>query len=697
MLRVGVDVGGTHTDIVMVDDDTGKLSVHKVPTTVADPSIGAVAGVKDLCDAAGVTPEAVEYFMHGTTVATNIALEHTGARCGLITTGGFRDLLHIARHRRPQTFSLQLDLPWQKYPLVRRRWRVGVAERVVPPGDIHVPLDEEAVRAAARQFREDGVEAVSVCFLFAFLNPAHEKRAGEILAKEMPDAFISLSHEVVPQYREYERFSTTALNSYVGPKTGRYLGRLSESLKELGVSADLHLMQSGGGAATHSAASRKPVSLLMSGPAAGVLGGIYVGKSAGYPSVITLDVGGTSADIGVAPNGEVLYKHILDTKIGPYQSMVPMIEVDAIGAGGGSIAYVDEGGQFQVGPQSAGSDPGPACYGRGGENATVTDCLVVLGRLDPDRFLGGKLKLRKDLAEQAVQDKLASKLGTSNEQSALGAIRILTHNMVQAIEVNSVRRGFDPRDFSLVAFGGGGPLFGCEIAREMAIPLTIFPPAPGLTSALGLLTTDVAYDQSRTVTKFLSTVDTRDLDHVLSELSAELRVQLEEDGFAEEDMRFERFAECRYKGQGYELRIPLPDGHTTLAAAVRENFDAAHTRAYGKAFPARDVEIVTLRATGSGRIPQITPNEIAVGTKAPEPEAISAWNEITFQHPDGGEATRYNTPRYDRRRLKAGNQITGPAIIEQMDSTIILPPDFTAEVDQHGNVLARLIESEVLK
>src|SRR5436190_5120124 len=438
MLRVGVDIGGTHTDLVLIDEARDAITVHKIPTTVADPSVGTVAALVDLCDMAGVDTAAIDYFMHGTTVATNIALEHNGAKTGLITTEGFRDILHIARHKRPQTFSLQLDLPWQTHPLVPRRRRIGVKERVLPPGDVLVPLDEAAARAAVRKLVAEGVEAIAVCFLFSFLNPGHERRVGEIVTEEAPGIFVSLSHEVVPQYREYERFSTTALNSYVGPKTAVYLGRLAGHLADKGVKAGLHLMQSSGGAATHEGAAKRPVMLLMSGPAGGLLGGIWVGKSAGFDSVITLDVGGTSADIGVAPGGEVLYKHILDTRLGDYHAMVPMAEVDSIGAGGGSIAYLGSGGQFQVGQRSAGSEPGPCCYGRGGSEPTATDCMVALGRIDPDSFLGGRVPLKRELATKAIAEKLAKPLGQSIEEAAVGAIKILTHNMVQAIEINSV-------------------------------------------------------------------------------------------------------------------------------------------------------------------------------------------------------------------------------------------------------------------
>jgi N-methylhydantoinase A/oxoprolinase/acetone carboxylase beta subunit len=687
MLRVGVDIGGTHTDLVMIDEARGAITAHKIPTTVADPSAGTVEALVELCGMADADIAAIDYFMHGTTVATNIALEHNGAKTGLITTAGFRDILHIARHKRPQTFSLQLDLPWQTHPLVPRRRRIGVKERIVPPGDVLVPLDEAAARAAVRKLVAEGVEAIAVCFLFSFLNPAHERRVGEIIAEEAPGVFVSLSHEVVPQYREYERFSTTALNAYVGPKTAVYLGRLADHLADKGVKAGLHLMQSSGGAATHDGAAKRPVMLLMSGPAGGLLGGIWVGKSAGFDSVVTLDVGGTSADIGVAPDGEVLYKHILDTRLGDYHAMVPMAEIDSIGAGGGSIAYIGAGGQFQVGPRSAGSEPGPCCYGRGGSEPTATDCLVTLGRIDPASFLGGRLPLRIELATAAIAEKLAKPLDQSVEEAALGAIKILTHNMVQAIEINSVRRGYDPRDFALVAFGGGGPLFACEIARELGIPAVVIPTAPGLTSALGLLTTDVAYEQSRTTMQFVSTADIARLAATYVELEADLRDQLAADGFKDNDIRLVRLADCRYRGQGYELRTLAPSGaiDRDFLERLARAFGVEHRRIYNHEYADRDVQIVNVRVVGTGAIPPLVPRPVEQGTEVPDTAARISVTPVVFEV--GGAARSLDTPRYSRTALKAGNRLDGPAIVDQMDTTTMIPPGFRARVDGFGNLV----------
>lgn len=687
MLRVGADVGGTHTDLVMVDDATGEMRLCKLPTTVADPADGVMAALDELVAVAGTDHAAIGHFMHGTTVATNIALEHSGARAGLITTRGFRDILHIARHKRPQTFSLQLDLPWQTHALVARRHRHVVSERIVPPGEVTVPLDEEELRAAARALLAEGVEAVAICFLHAYLNPVHEARAAAILREMAPELYVCASHEVAPLYREYERFSTTALNAYVGPRSARYLERLDARLAETGVRGGLHLMQSSGGAATLEAAVKRPVTLLMSGPVGGLIGGIWVARQAGEANVITLDVGGTSADIGLAPGGELRFKHLLDTRLGDYHAMVPMAEVDAIGAGGGSIAYIDAGGQFQVGPKSAGADPGPCCYGRGGQEPTATDCMLALGRIDAGGFLGGRLPLQADLARAAIAEKLAGPLGTDVEGAALGAVRILTHAMVQAIEVASVRAGHDPRDFALVAFGGGGPLFACDIARELAIPRVIVPPAPGLTSALGLLATDVTYEESRTVMQAQGKADLDLVGRVFAELEASLRDRLAADGFAPGDIRLLRHADCRYAGQGYELRSPAGSGAVDGAFmdALHASFDREHERAYGKSFPEKPLQIVNLRVTGVGLNPPLRVPELPSGAATPPDEARTGRQRVIFE--EAGRPVAHDTPRYARDRLLAGNVISGPAVIDQMDTTTVLPPGTRARVHVSGSLV----------
>src|SRR5438132_5369337 len=507
MKRLGVDVGGTFTDLIYVDDEAGKILVHKVPTTPEDPSQGTVRGIEELVARAGESPAGLDQVFHGTTIATNIVIEHNGARVGLVTTEGYRDILHIARHKKPLNFSNYQDLPWQRYPIVRRRYRLTVPERVTKDGSVLVPLDEGKAREQVRKLKEAGVEAVAVCFLFSFVNSAHEARVAEIVREEFPEAFLSVSSEVLPQYREYERFSTVCLNAYIGPRVSTYVRRLEDELRGMDVRTGVHLMTSASGVATAEGAIARPVNLLMSGPVAGVVGGIWAGKQAGYDNVIMLDVGGTSADIGLAQEGRLRMKHLLDTKVGPYQAMIPMVDVDTIGAGGGSIAYVDAGGIFRVGPRSAGADPGPAAYGRGGAEPTATDAMVNLGWLLPEAFLGGDLQLRADLARTAFEQGPALALGMSVEEASMGAVQILTHSMVQSIEENSVRKGYDPRDFALVAEGGAGPLFAAQIALEVGTPWVLVPNYPGVTAAMGLIATDMVYEYAATSYHRLTRLD----------------------------------------------------------------------------------------------------------------------------------------------------------------------------------------------
>ena len=518
------------------------------------------------------------------------------------------------------------------------------------------------------------------------------RRAVEIVAEECPGVFVCASHEVIAQYREFERFATTALNAYVGPRTVGYVSRLEESLRANGLRCGLHLMQSNGGCATAAGVARRPVTLLMSGPVAGLMGGMWAGRLAGEPNVISLDVGGTSADIGVAPGGEMRVKHVLDTRIGDYHAMVPMADVDTIGAGGGSIAYVDSGGQFQVGPKSAGAEPGPACYGQGGREATVTDCQLLLGRVDAHEHLGGRVALDSGLAHLALEEKLARPLGMTVQQAALGAIKIASHNMIQAIEVNSVRKGYDPREFALVAFGGAGPLFAFEIAAEIGIPRLVIPVYPGITSALGLLATDVSYDFARTDFQLLSGADLQRLSETYAALERAARAQLERDGIAPERMTFTRYAECRYEGQGYELRAPAPSGFVDepYAGSLRASFERVHRREYGSTFPEKDVEVVNLYVAGIGRIVDPDPPEIASGGATPPPAAHSGMREVVFEIE--GEARACRSARYERAGLLAGNRIEGPAVVSQLDATTVIPPGAHAEVDRYGNLVASLAE-----
>ncbi|GMR22343.1 MAG: hydantoinase/oxoprolinase family protein [Acidobacteriota bacterium] len=685
MKRIGIDIGGTFTDLVYRDDEQQSLESLKLPSTPDDPSRAALSGIRTLCEQAGSEPEAIDLLFHGTTVATNILLEGKGARVGMVTTRGFRDLLHIGRKDRPFNFSNYQDIPRQSRPLVKRRHRLTVKERVTANGNVETPLDEADVREAAERLEEAGVEAVAIGCLFSFLEPSHEKRIAEILREAMPEVFITASHEVVPLHREYERFSTTALNAYLGPKTARYVETFAAGVRALGIRGQLHLMTSAGGVVAAEEAKRLPVSLLLSGPVAALIEGIACGARAGEPSVITLDVGGTSADIGVAPRGELRRKHLLDTRIGDYDAMVPMIDLDTIGAGGGSIAYIDTGGMFRVGPKSAGADPGPACYGLGGEEATVTDALVTLGWFRPEALAVSGVEIQPANARRAVEKAIAKPLNMTTEEAAMGVFRIAANNMMEAIRVNSVSKGYDPREFALVAFGGAGAAFAATLARDLSIPRVLVPLRPGVGAASGLLHTELKYEQARSLWQDLSRPDVETLQTNLDELSEHVRAELRGDGIEDDAIEVEVLADCRYAGQGYELLVPAHGERVDEAwvSRVIEAFHRAHERQYLRRFEDRSVQLIGLRTVSVSRVPHVDLPEASVAAEAVPPVMLrrQAW------FLDGEELRPWETPFYRRDQLGAGHRLEGPAIIEQSDTTTVLPPRAKLEVDRFGHLV----------
>jgi N-methylhydantoinase A/oxoprolinase/acetone carboxylase beta subunit len=688
-LHLGVDVGGTFTDLVLYDETTRRLRVHKLPSTPADPALAIVEGVREICTHANASPSELSELLHGTTVGTNTILERSGATVGMITTEGFRDILHIARHRKPYNFSIMQDIPQQSRPLVLRQHRRCVPERMLTDGTVLAPLDEQAVERELRYLATHGVESVAICLLGSFANPAHEQRVRELTERLCPGAFVSVSSEISPQHREYERFSTTAINAYIGPRVGRYLNRLRESLEAAGIQRPPHLMQSSGGMTTFGEGHLSPVNLVLSGPAAGLLGGIDAARRSGFTNMITLDVGGTSADICVAPDGQPRMKHLLDSSIDGYPVMVPMIDIETIGAGGGSIATAEDGRVIRVGPRSAGADPGPAAYGRGGQDATVTDANVVLGRLRPEAFLGGRMVLEREAAHAAVTATVAEPLGLSVDDAALGVVAVTVHNMVNAIETNSVRKGYDPREFVLVATGGAGPLHAAEIARAIGIPHVVVPPHPGVTAAAGLLASDVRYERAATAWKDLADLDRSALHGIYERLEEEVAGHLQRAGFGADRTAIERWADCRYVGQGYELRVQAPGGAIdhAWAAAVRDSFERRHEREYFGRFSELDVQLVTVRVTGVGRMPTLhwptlggEPGDVSRAQVGEHPVAFAL---------DGG-AQRVPTKVFARERLAAGDELPGPAVIEQADSTTLVPPGAEARVDGIGNILVRV-------
>jgi N-methylhydantoinase A len=686
MILLGVDVGGTFTDLIVADTEKSKLSIHKVPSTFPDPSEGVFTGIEELCATEGIAPENISYLFHGTTVATNAMLENKGARTGMITTKGYRDILHIGRHQRPQNYSIMQDIPWQLRPLVRRRHRKVVTERLVPPtGDVLIPLDEKEARIQIRALRDEGVEAIAVCFLFSYLNATHEKRLKELIEEEFPVVYVTASAEVSPQFREFERFTTACMNAFLGPRMKGFVDGLSKRIRALGITSDVHIMTSNGGIATGQTILQKPVYSLLSGLAAGVLGGEWVGRQAGRKNLITFDVGGTSADIGIVTERGVAEASARDTTIAGFPVMVPMIDVHTIGAGGGSIAYVDSGGAFRVGPRSAGSVPGPACYGQGGVEPTVTDANVALGRLDSEHFLGGRMRLFSDKAFTALEP-LAKQLDMDLLAVAEGINTVLASNMANAIRVRTVQKGHDPRQFTLVAFGGAGPLTAVEVAAHLKVPEVLVPKYPGITAAFGLLTTDLKYDFYRT--EFLLSTNAPE-DKLLADihdLEQQASDQLHRDGIPDERIRFTQSLDLRYVGQGYELRIPIPPGElvSTSWQSIWTTFHEQHKSEYGRSFTDHPVEIVALRVTGVGLMPRL-PHTFVTKRHDSITDAWLKSGDTYFRV--GGILTKMRTEFFDRHLLPPGASISGPAILFQTDSTTVLPPGWRLVVDEFSNLV----------
>jgi N-methylhydantoinase A/oxoprolinase/acetone carboxylase beta subunit len=657
---VGIDVGGTFTDIAILKD--GQISIHKLPSTPADPSQGVRQGIAEI----GV-PEAD--FVHGSTVATNALLEGKGGRTALVTTLGFEDVLEIGRQSRSELYNLNLDRPPALAP-----WelRFGVPERVDHTGTILEDLLPEAVATLASLLNEARPDGIAVSFLFSFLNPAHEEMVFEALRQLPNSPFISISSKVLPEFREYERTSTVVVNSYVGPVMARYLGELEKSLGQ-----GLRIMQSSGGSITARLASEQPVRTILSGPAGGVVGAFYTGVQAGYPDIITLDMGGTSTDVSLCP-GRI--KETTAATLGGYPISVPMIEIHTVGAGGGSIALVDAGGALVVGPQSAGADPGPACYGKG-HQLTVTDANLALGRLRPEHFLGGRLTLDRKRAETLMAD-LASQIGASVEEAALGIIRVVNANMERAIRAISLERGYDPRQFTLVPFGGAGPMNSCELAQELGIPRVLVPTHPGILSAVGVAIADIVKDYSRTVMLRSNDIDRDRLEEEFHGMENQAQDELRQEGLPVQQMKARRFFDVRYVGQSYELTIDYPPltPRSDLRRSISSSFYHAHLQRFGYANRAEAVEIVNLRLKLELEVekPRIIPE-----TPGPADPSSAQIDQATVVFRNGP----LNTPLYDREKLHAGNRIQGPALLLQLDTTIVVPLGWGGMVDSYGNLV----------
>lgn len=679
--RIGIDSGGTFTDVCLFDDATGMVAVWKVPSTPDDPSRAIARGTQEGVERVGASPADIAYFGHGTTVGTNALIQHRGVKTGLITTEGFRDLIEIGRQKRPDLYDLQAD---KAPPLVTRDLRFGVAERVRYDGSVETPLDEEAVRQAARALKSEGVKAVAIGFLYGFVRPEHEEAAKRIVTEEFPEAFICASHEVAPEFREYERISTTVVNAYLGPVMQGYIRRLADRLKELGLKAVPHLTQSNGGVIGFDMAARLPVRTVLSGPSTGVVAAQAIGAMIGIPNLITFDMGGTSSDVALLDDGEA--KLASEANVHGYPIKAPMLDIHTVGAGGGSLAAIDSGGLLKVGPRSAGADPGPVCYGRGATEPAVTDANVVLQTLNPTHLLGGRMPIDQSLSKQAI-GRLADELGLDLMATAQGIISVVTANMAKAIRVISVQRGHDPRDYALVAFGGAGPLHAARLARELDMKRIVVPRNPGIGCALGLLLTDLRANFATTRLATLSEALLPDMAGIFVALQEQADHWFAEEGVASADRRLKRTADLRYHGQNYELAIDVPDGPITPAtiAALAEGFAAAHKRLYGFVAEGEAVQLVTYRVEAVGLVPK--------AAFRPEPDAgpdashaVIGSREVWFPEAGGFVAC----PIYDRDKLKSGNRFVGPAIVEQMDSTTVLLPGMTATVEPYLNLILEM-------
>ena len=657
---VGIDVGGTFTDIAVLED--GKLTVHKLPSTPADPSLGILQGVKET----GVTSAE---FVHGSTVATNALLEGKGARTALVTTMGFEDVLEIGRQARAELYNFEMDrapalAPWEL--------RFGLPERIDHTGTIIEDLTQESIQTLIGLLEESKAEAVAVSFLFSFLNTVHEEMVLDALKNMKNPPYISVSSQVLPEFREFERASTVVVNAYVGHVMSRYLGELEGPLGN-----GLRIMQSSGGSITARLASEQPVRTILSGPAGGVVGAFHTAMQAGYPDIITVDMGGTSTDVSLCP-GEI--KETTSANVGGYPIGVPMIDIHTVGAGGGSIARVDTGGALVVGPESAGADPGPACYGKGNQ-LTVTDANLLLGRLLPDRFLGGRMTLNRDRVVGLMQS-LARQINSDVNQTALGINRVVNANMERAIRSISLERGYDPRLFTLVPFGGAGAMHACDLAQELGIPRILVPSNPGILSALGVAIADIVKDYSRTVMLRGADLDRARLDEEFNGMEGQARVEMAGEGLAADKMVARRFLDVRYVGQSFELTVDYPSGRSKadLTKLIGDSFYKAHLRRFGYADKNEPVQVVNLRLKMDVAMEKPVIEPQTPGDASPAP-ALIGEAQVVFQQ------GTLMSPIYQREQLTCGNRISGPALVIQMDATTVVTPGWCGMVDPFGNLL----------
>lgn len=681
MYSIGIDVGGTFTDFFCFDQSNQKTFVYKTPSTSDDPSIAVCAGLEALLTKYTIKATDVSTIFHGTTVGTNSILEGKGAKVGLITNSGFRDILHIGRHQRPQHYSIGQEIPWQNRALIERKFRKTVNCRLDSSGNEIAPLDEKSILAHIEFFKENSVNSVLIAFLFSYRNNAHEGRVLELVRDQMPSAFVTTSSSVSPQFREFERFTTGAVAAFIGPKVTHYIDNLTLNLKKICQNAELRIMTSSGGLATPEMIMRHPELTLLSGLVAGANAGLWLASKKKMKNLITLDIGGTSADISIINDGQLNEVSSRNASISGYPVQLPMIDIHTIGAGGGSVARVDAGGGFKVGPESAGAYPGPACYNLGGSKPTVTDANLVLGRLLGDRILDGRMTLDSQMAETSLKE-VSLTLGSTINQTALGTISVLNNNMASAIRSRTIQKGIDPRDFSLCAFGGGGPLQAVGVAEILGINEVIIPQNPGIMCAFGLLISRVEYHSVKTLLMTKTQFNLSTLNETLSEMKSDLTLIFERDKAETKLIRFEAFTDLRYVGQGYELKVPL-NSNTLGPEHLEQVWDAfhrQHKQEYGHNFLSADIEMVSVKLKAH----IISENSSgALSFENSTDETVSRLNlpNTNVEFSIDGKPQSFETEIIDRKTLAGGAQKAGPNVIYQEDSTIVVPPGWTMSVD----------------
>jgi len=672
-IRIGVDVGGTNTDICAIDENTGKLMVYKLPSSLYDQSEAVVEGIKAISDEYDFSGNDVSRFIHGTTVATNAILEGRGAKTALVTTKGFRDLLEIGRQRRPDLYNLQTDKP---RTLISRDLRYEVNERTDYKGEVLTELREEEIECIISECKEKGVEAVAIMLLNSYVNPQNENKISEIFKKHYPNIFLTVSGDLSKQFREYERLCGTVINSFVGPEVKKYMNNLKKTLEDNDIHK-IYINHSNGGLMSIAESVKYPVKTALSGPAAGVVGTRYITELIGENNLITVDIGGTSTDISLVIDGK--FESSDEKTISGYPVRIPSIDISTIGAGGGSIAWVDNGGALKVGPQSAGSSPGPACYDKGGESATITDARVVLGHLNNETLLGGRLPINAELSKKAVQ-KLADKLNMGLTQTARGIVMVSNSNIVKEIKNVTVSKGYNPSELCLVAFGGSGPLHAAELIEEMAINKALIPKTPGLLAAYGLLTENMRRDFVQTCVMDLSENCEKTLTEQMDKLKKEAELWFEQENISKSLRYVNYFLDMRYKGQNYEIRVPVNEEQLSSASNLIKEFKSSYERLYS--FSTDDViQIVNFGLSATGDIVYPVIKEDGYAGKNAENAVIGARKV----YDDNGDTCDYTL--YDREKLHNGNIIYGPAIIEQMDSTTIVFANQKATVDKHLNIM----------